>query len=226
MDSLLSPMAGTSLVCGPEIDHELQILLAGCVRTLYQAIAAPNAPTACAFTSTVLADALGRVGIQARALPVAVEGELPEGKFGIGHPAYPLARPGAWKGHACCMIGDLLIDPTISNIRRMGIEAPLMVAVRTDRPWHPAATLVLSANVRLTWSPADASVKLSTHADLRSPLRGPATARTAAALEQLLASHAIDAQMRQEWRSKPLLRTSPATPHPGAVAADPRRITL
>lgn len=191
MDSLLSPSAGTSLVCGPDIDHELQVVLAGCVRTLYQAISAPNATTACAFTSTVLSDALTRVGIEARAVSAGVEGEIAEGKFGIGHPAYPLARPGAWKGHACCMIGDVLVDPTISNIRRVGIEAPLMVAVRADRAWHPSARLTLTPGIRLSWLPTD--VDLAAHPDLRSPLRGPATARAAAALAQYLDSHAIGA---------------------------------
>lgn len=188
MSSLALPPTGASLVCGPDIDPELQVLLAGCARTLYQAIAAPNAATACVFTSTILADALARVGIQARALPASVECVLPAGKFGIGHPAYPLARPDAWKGHACCMIGDVLVDPTISNIRRVGIDAPLMVAVRTDRPWHPSATFALAPDIRLTWQSSD--VKLSAHPDLRSPLRGPATIRAAAALAKHLASHA------------------------------------
>lgn len=205
MDALLSPLSGTSLVCGPDIDHELQVLLAGCVRTLYPAIAAPNAATACAFTSTVLADALGRLGIKARALSASVEGELPEGRFGIGHPDYPLARAGAWKGHACCMIDDVLIDPTISNIRRVGIDAPLMVAVRTDRPWHPSASLALAPGIRLTWQPSDA--KVSQHPDLRSPLRGPATMRAATALSQYLASHAIALGGQPAMTQLPMPRT-------------------
>ena len=144
------------------------------------------------------------MGLQARAVSVAVEGEIPDGKFGIGHPAYPLARAGAWKGHACCLIGDVLVDPTISNIRRVGIEAPLMVAVRTERPWHPAASLALAAGVRLTWPPSD--VDLNAHPDLRSPLRAPATERAAAALARYLASHAI------------AMTGAPATTAPAAVA--------
>jgi hypothetical protein len=104
------------------IDSALIDAITRCCRVLYDETWHLNARTSCIFTSIVLAHCLNRMGFDARPTPVAVEGRIACGRFGIGHPDYPLTRPTAWKGHVVCMVGNTLVDPTISQIRVWGVR--------------------------------------------------------------------------------------------------------
>lgn len=165
-----------------------------CTSVLYSAIGHPKAPTACIFTSVVLSEALTILGYEARPVAAAVEGRLPDRRFGIGHPAYRLTRPEAWKGHVVCMIGDVLIDPTISQVWRHGVASPpLLVAMPADRPWTPDARCELRPGAFVTWQAEGANQTWADHADATSPLRAPAVARTVQRLRDLMAGPDPDA---------------------------------
>lgn len=144
---------------------------------LYEAIGRERAPQACVFTTLVLADALVRLGLPARPVAAAVEGCLGCLRFGIGHPAYRLNRPGAWKGHLVCMIGDLLIDPTIGQVRRHGVEAPPLITVRSDRPGVPDARTELPCGWTLTWQAEGANQGWRALPDADPALRAHAVQR-------------------------------------------------
>ena len=162
----------------PGIEPGFAELLRRCASALYSAIGHPNAPTACVFTSLVLADALTELGHDVRPAAVAVEGRAHGLRFGIGHPAYALARPGAWKGHLVCMAGDVLIDPTISHVRRLGVEpVPLLAAVQTDRPWVPDARCELRPGVFIAWQAEGGNTAWTELPDAARPARRAAVAR-------------------------------------------------
>lgn len=136
-----------------------------------------GARTSCIFTSMVLSSYLGTLGFNARPTPIAVEGRIPGGRFGIGHPDHPLTRPQAWKGHLVCMVEDVLVDATISQIRAWGVDAPLLVAIRCARPWHPEAAARLPSGCTLTWSARGANHDWATKPDAAAAAWRPAVAR-------------------------------------------------
>jgi len=170
--------AAAPTVIAPGIDPGLAGLLRRCASVLYSAIGHPNAPTACIFTSLVLADALTALGHEARPAATAVEGRAPGVRFGIGHPSYSLVRPGAWKGHLVCMIGDVLVDPTISQVGRHGVPGPpLLAAVQADRPWIPDGRCELLPGVFITWLAEGGNRNWSEQPDALAHARSPVVAR-------------------------------------------------
>ncbi|HYH19370.1 MAG TPA: hypothetical protein VD995_12205 [Azospirillum sp.] len=144
---------------------------------LYEAIGSERAGGACVFTTLVLVDALARLGFPARPAAAAVEGRRGRVRFGIGHPAYRLTRPGAWKGHLVCMVGDILIDPTIGQVRRHGVEAPSMILVPSRRFAIPDASITLPCGWTLTWQAEGANEGWRALRDADPAVREPAVQR-------------------------------------------------
>lgn len=160
-----------------KIPSELREAIIRCANILYDDTWPAEVRTACIFTSMMMAASLRWMGFDARPTAVAVEGQCPGARFGIGHPAYPLVRPGAWKGHLVCMVGDVLVDPTISQVRRWGADAPLLIAVRCARPWSPEARVALSSGCTLTWTAEGANGAWPAHPDAAVQAWRPAAMR-------------------------------------------------
>lgn len=147
------------------------------VSALYEAIGGERAGQACVFTTLVLCDALAQLGFPARPVAAAVEGRRGRVRFGIGHPGYQLRRPNAWKGHLVCMIGDLLIDPTIGQVARHGVDAPPLITVRSQRPLVPDARIALPDGWTLSWQAEGANNGWRTLRDADPAVREPAVWR-------------------------------------------------
>jgi hypothetical protein len=171
------PLPSSPLFFHFNIDSSLADAITRCCHVLYDETWHKNTRTSCIFTSIVLAHCLTRMGFDARPTPVAVEG-----RFGIGHPDYPLTRPTAWKGHVVCMVGNTLVDPTISQVRVWGVEAPLLIALPCSRPWSPEASAALPSGCGLTWTARGANQDWSLTGDAAPRVWRPAAERLMARL--------------------------------------------
>lgn len=158
------------LLLSPDVGTRLGAAITACTSVLYDETWQRGARTTCVFTSMVLAASLRRMGFAARPTAVTLAGEYGGLRFGVGHPDFPITHSSAWHGHMVCMVETVLIDATISQIRRFGLEAPLLVAIGCAEARQPDVEAILPSGVKLRWNKRGANEDWIWLRDASSPV--------------------------------------------------------